>query len=1019
MEIPLGLKQAIKNGQCVLFLGAGIGFNLFDSQGHNAPVAKTLAQELADYFSIEGASDVGLSKIATIVEIRKGRKELESFIRRRLSNLEPDEALRWLFTLRWRAIYTTNYDYGIQRSYELITKPVQSPITITSTSEIVNYDLRFEVPVYHLHGSLFNESTPQIVITDTDYTRFRERRKMLFELLKQEFATSSILYIGYSNQDPNWDLVLTEMAEEFSPASLPRAFRIAPNTSTIDKEILSHKNIETIDGTLTEFCEVAKTIVGDDKLDVDRLEVMRGGIPAEFLSTFDQNPTPLIRLLSSWEYINSVNFANSPNLHKFLHGDRPNWSLIGAREFFERDIEEEIYNDILDYATNTGNKPIVKTLLASAGYGVTTLMMNLAVDLIRENAGPVFMLKPGRNVLEGDIEFACSLSQQTPFFFVDNAADYVSPLSSTINRLKDINTRALFFLGDRINEWRQSRYAIRGQEYELESLSDPEIYRLINYLERNLALNILEPLSPELRFEAIKQKHGKDLLVVMRESTEGRDFDSILQDEYWGINSPIARNAYLIVCCFYQNGTYIRDKLLAEILDISLTEFYEKTSNSTDGVIIYDVLNESLELFGARARHRIIAAIVWERCGDSSTKERILQLALDKLNLNYASDKDAFEYFVRSDYLIDNIGTLEGKIRFFDKASQKDPNSPYVRQHYARMLLRSKMHDFALQKIEEAIKLNPKLRILYHTKGHILSEMALDTPSLDIARRRLTQAEDSFKYALSLNSKDEYSYQGLASLYFGWAQRVTDSEEQTSYITRAEETISTGLRNSTIKDGLWIVSAEIQGWLYNDQSRLEALETAVRVAPNSIVARYLLARAYRKQKQPQKAIELIDPILRHDVNEFRIILEYAISMIYVNKTYSEAIAVLSLSSLYGLSDPRYIATLGGMYYLNGDFSKSDQIFNESSKQNLTGRERNTVYFRPPQPDNVNEKLRVDGVVAVVRAGYALIDVPKYQRLFCPSTKFAGLVMQRGMRISVNVCFNARGAVAENPISIGG
>ena len=34
---------------------------------------------------------------------------------------------------------------------------------------------------------------------------------MLFELLKFDFATSNILYIGYGNSDPNWSLVLSEI----------------------------------------------------------------------------------------------------------------------------------------------------------------------------------------------------------------------------------------------------------------------------------------------------------------------------------------------------------------------------------------------------------------------------------------------------------------------------------------------------------------------------------------------------------------------------------------------------------------------------------------------------------------------------------------------------------------------------------------------------------------------------------------------------------------------------------------
>jgi|SRR5579859_8166133 len=205
IEIPLGLRHSLETGECVLFLGAGIGWHLLDPNGAPAPVASSLAQELAKQFSLDSQNTTDLAKVAAVVELRKGRAELENFLRKRLGNLEPDANLQWLLSLRWRAIFTTNFDYGIQRAYELIANPVQRPVTITATAEMVSYDARFEVPIYHLHGALFGSTKPQIVITETDYAKFSEHRRMLFELLKKDFATSTILYIGYSNQDPNWN----------------------------------------------------------------------------------------------------------------------------------------------------------------------------------------------------------------------------------------------------------------------------------------------------------------------------------------------------------------------------------------------------------------------------------------------------------------------------------------------------------------------------------------------------------------------------------------------------------------------------------------------------------------------------------------------------------------------------------------------------------------------------------------------------------------------------------------------
>ena len=165
MELPVGLKHALEIGECVLFLGAGVGAHLVDKDGNPAPDAADLTTELVAHFDLEVEDYSDLSKIAAYVELIKGRTELSTFLKKRLSNLEPDETFQWLFTLRWRAIFTTNYDYGVQRAYELIAKPKQKPITITATEEIASFDYRFEVPIIHLHGTVFNSPHSKIVIT--------------------------------------------------------------------------------------------------------------------------------------------------------------------------------------------------------------------------------------------------------------------------------------------------------------------------------------------------------------------------------------------------------------------------------------------------------------------------------------------------------------------------------------------------------------------------------------------------------------------------------------------------------------------------------------------------------------------------------------------------------------------------------------------------------------------------------------------------------------------------------------
>jgi hypothetical protein len=1013
-EFPLGLRQSLEAGDCVLFIGAGIGYHLKTPEGAIAPDARALAHELADHFEIKTIS-YDLPKISEVVEVRHGRARLLDYLRKRLANLTPDQDFLWITGQPWRAVFTTNYDLGLERAYELAEKPVQKAISIAHTSELSVYDPRFEVPIYHLHGALFGGSE-NIVITQSDYAKFRSKRAMLFELLKKEFATSTLLYVGYSNKDPNWMLIQQEIGEEFYPNQLPVSYRIAPDTDPLDEELLRAKNVETVPVTFQEFSALAASALAGIKVDPDRLKRIEATIPSQLMSAFEKTPAAVARLLNSWLYVNQASFNDVPNTHAFLRGDRANWALIGSKYHFERDIEEEIYEGLLDYATSNVSRPALNLILGAAGYGMSTALMSLAVKLVKEKVGPVFMHKTGTPFTEGDVLFATSLFQETPLFLVDNAADCSQQLQSTITQLRGEEKRGLFLIAERKNEWLQRRGRLNGKEYLLEPLSGTEIDKLLDCLGKQNALNKLEPLPRDLQVSVIKDKHGKELLVTMREATEGKGFDAIIEDEYRAIATPLASEIYLIICCFFQHGAYTRDALLAKMLRIDLSELYEKIGAELEGVVVFEDIDDARGIYAARARHRVIATIVWDRCGGRSERNRILQLALDSLNLMYKADRDVFEKFVRSDHLINGISGLENKLKFFETACRKDPDNPYVRQHYARMLLREGNAELALSQIDQGITISKgePPRVLLHTKGIILGELALDAVNIDIARRRLVQSEDSFRSATAMNPRDEYGYQSLASLYLDWAKKKASSEaEAADYVAKAEDVINTGLKKAGEREGLWIVSLEIDKWLGNTPSRFIALQKAVQENPAGTVGRSILGRAYRRNKEPQKALDVLEPIIKNHHEEFRAFIEYSLALLDLGKPLREAIAVLRISTTLGLSDARYVSTLGGLLFLNGEFDEAKKVFDESIRREFAATSLHTVYFRPSK-SGTEDPYTFIGRVLAVKPRYSLIEVQGYPTFLCHSSKYAGTQLKRGMTVNFQVEFSANGAIAHRP-----
>ena len=266
-----------------------------------------------------------------------------------------------------------------------------------------------------------------------------------------------------------------------------------------------------------------------------------------------------------------------------------------------------------------------------------------------------------------------------------------------------------------------------------------------------------------------------------------------------------------------------------------------------------------------------------------------------------------------------------------------------------------------------------------------------------------------------MNPRDEYGYQSLASLYLDWAKKKASTEaEATEYIAKAEEVVNNGMKKAREREGLWIVSSEIEKWLGDTPSRFSALEKAVKENPAGTVGRYLLGRAYRINGQPAKTLDVLDPVIKGHQEEFRSFIEYVLALLDLARPLPEAIAVLRISTTYGLADPRFIATFGGLLFLNGEFDEANKVFQESVKREFSATELHTVHFKPISPGTQNPYV-LEGRVLVVKPGYSLIEVQGYPNLLCHSSKYGGIQFKRDLQLRFQVEFSANGAMANYPV----
>jgi hypothetical protein len=165
----------------------------------------------------------------------------------------------------------------------------------------------------------------------------------------------------------------------------------------------------------------------------------------------------------------------------------------------------------------------------------------------------------------------------------------------------------------------------------------------------------------------------------------------------------------------------------------------------------------------------------------------------------------------------------------------------------------------------------------------------------------------------------------------------------------------------------------------------------------------------------REALDVLQPLVANHPDEFRACVEYALALLERGGTIDAGIAVLRIGQTYGMRDPRFIATLGGLPFLNGEFTEAQNVFSETRKREMSVTEARRIQFRPPENSESHQGLRLEGKVTTVGRSFVFISVPGYPDFFRRGSRVGDRLLQRGMDLSFEPAFSASGPTAENVV----
>jgi SIR2-like domain len=237
------VADAVRQGRCILFLGAGVhapppdGSSFEYPDERRPPIGPALSRglamncNLARRFPQEDPSN--LQRVALFYEIARSRQQLVDAVTDAVqSGKSPSPMLRTLAELRFPLVITTNYDRLFENALAAAGKQPRVSVYTPMLEATTDYrDPTVESPiVFKIHGDIARPET--IVITDEDYIQFilRMSNKDPYDpiplTLKYYLTGWTTLFVGYSLLDYNLRLLFKTLRWKIDSASVPDMYSV-------------------------------------------------------------------------------------------------------------------------------------------------------------------------------------------------------------------------------------------------------------------------------------------------------------------------------------------------------------------------------------------------------------------------------------------------------------------------------------------------------------------------------------------------------------------------------------------------------------------------------------------------------------------------------------------------------------------------------------------------------------------------------------------------------------------------
>lgn len=508
------IKEAIRciiDGEAILFTGSGFSAEAIKFDGGKMRTAKQLSHELLDkcgYREEDYIDDLGFA--SDIFREKKGSLALADFIKKEFIAKDLTEEQKFLATLPWYRIYTTNYDNVLEKAWLDSGRHLNIAVLSDRTNDF--QDMRSLCIC--LNGSLSKFSEAKLLnefkLTNSSYLTDSFINSPWLNFFQTDLRTAkAIFFIGYSMQ---YDLDIQRIVFENED--------LREKTFFIMWEKESRINVDLVKRFGQAFPIGMNAFMNHIKTEQKRYFVVKS--LSHPLLCFDR--------VEVSKTIPEIQDKEAFDL--FFRGYSDDWDKIYYSLKSPNHLPFFVYRNKLDYvidAVKEGERNIV--VHSSLGNGKTMFLKSLAT-LFSRNGYKVVYFRKYRSTLFREIEDICRESGPTVIFF-DRYTDCIPYLET----LKSFRQDQVLIVSDRsaLNDIHYSRLTTLFGDFfnvDLNILEDDEIDQLCKILSRYALWANLSNLNDYQKKDFVTNKCNrsmeKTILKLLRSSYILNEFKTLI-----------------------------------------------------------------------------------------------------------------------------------------------------------------------------------------------------------------------------------------------------------------------------------------------------------------------------------------------------------------------------------------------------------------------------------------------------------------------------------------------------------